>query len=129
MYLLASEGDAIWLETWPDEGPLGIPAKKRLHRVKASAGKVLHDVALLGATMDGDAVVAAIEGTEELAERVRVLRVDRSGRVAGSARSPAPRDDASPVRRWRLTRGGKVAWFRIRDGTFQAFETELPRGR
>lgn len=123
VYLLGADDDgSFWLETWPEIGPLGLPTHKRVARIIPSTGRVVHQVALLGATPAGEAVVALVEGNDEQAERVRVMRFDRDGKRGGEIQLPVPNDDANPVRRWRVTRAGNVAWFRIRDGRFQAFE-------
>lgn len=126
VYLLGADDDGTtFVETWPEPGVLGIPGRKRIAKISAASGKVLHDTALLGATASGDAVLALVEGTDEERQRVRVVRYDRTGKLKAEKLLPVPQDDANPTRRWRVTRDGKVAWFRIEGGKFQAFELEL----
>lgn len=126
VYLLGADDDGTtFVETWPEPGLLGIPGRKRVAKIVAAAGKVLHDTALLGATASGEAVLALVEGTDEERQRVRVVRYDRTGKIKAEKLLPVPMDDANPTRRWRVTRDGKVAWFRIEGGKFQAFELEL----
>lgn len=111
----APEGSALLVVN--DEAPVPLP----IPEVKSLFGATA-----IGVTKTGELVVAFEEGGRDAADRVRVARVDARGQVKGELLLPVPRDEATPVRRWRLTGSGTLAWFRVKDGRFQAFETPLP---
>jgi hypothetical protein len=95
-------------------------------RIAAADGATLDGVALVGATAEGDAVLAIAETGASNTKRVRIVLYDRAGLIRGETAIAAPGDEATPVRRFRLTPAGTLAWFRVRDGRFQAFEMPLP---
>lgn len=119
--ILSGDIEATWLETTA-KGAHGRPVTK----LAASEGRTLHDVALVGATAAGDVVLALSEGGADGPDRVRVALLDRGGAARGEILLPFADDDATPVRRWRVTPSGQLAWFRVKNGRFQAFETALP---
>ena len=110
----APEGSAV-LAVGGEKLPLAVPEVKSLY-----------DATAIGITKAAELVVAFEEGGRDAADRVRVARIDANGRVKGELVLPVPGDDATPVRRWRLTESGTLAWFRVKGGRFQAFETPLP---
>lgn len=119
--ILTGEGDALMLETTA-KGAHGRPVMK----LAAAEGQTLHDATLAGATAAADVVICFREGGADAPSRVRAAVFDRAGTPHGGVLLPLPADDATPVRRWRVTPAGTLAWFRVKDGRFQAFETALP---
>jgi hypothetical protein len=119
--MLSGEGDAIWLEM-SGKGAHGRPILK----LTAAEGRTLHDASLVGSTKDGGVVIAHLEGGAEAADQVRVVVLDLRGATRGELSLPLPADEATPVRRWRMTPAGSLAWFRLSHGRFQAFESALP---
>ena len=111
--------------TWFSAGTRDEPGKDKV-KIHAAGGMTLHDVALVGATEAGDAVLAVTEGDEDAPRRVRILLLDREGKTRGERVLAVPDDEAMPTRRWRLTPSGDLAWFRVSGGRFQAIETTLP---
>lgn len=119
--ILSGDTEATWLETTA-KGAHGRPVTK----IAAAEGRTLHDVSLVGATASGEVVVALSEGPSDDPDRVRIVLFDRGGAARGELTLPFADDDATPVRRWRVTPSGQLAWFRVKNGRFQAFETTLP---
>lgn len=111
----APEGSALLVADDEAPVPLAVPDVKSLY-----------DATAIGITKAAELVVAFEEGGRDKADRVRVARIDAFGKVKGEVVLPVPGDDATPVRRWRLTENGAIAWFRVTGGRFQAFETPLP---
>lgn len=115
------DGEGIWLKTRAN-GAESEPVAK----LSATTGRTLHQATLVGATDAGDVVIALREGSAGAADRVRIAIYDRKGDPHGELVLPLPGDEATPVRRWRLTPSGSLAWFRVKNGRFQAFESALP---
>ena len=120
--ILTGDIEATWLETTAAKGAHGKPVTK----LAAAEGRTLHDVSLVGTTAAGDVVLALSEGSADAPDRVRIRLFDRAGAPRGELTLPYADDDATPIRRWRLTPSGSLAWFRVKNGRFQAFETVLP---